>query len=376
MTNPLKFNNPPSGPRVLVAPLDWGLGHATRCIPIIYALLDEDCEVFLCGDGATGLLLRKEFPALQFLPIINYKVRYSRYKKFLPLKLLIQLPRVLLTIYKEHTWLKRVVKTYKLDGIISDNRFGLYHKTTRSIYVTHQLLIKTSSRFTERIAQKIHYFFIRKYSKCWIPDALQDGIAGELSHPKSQPANIEYIGPLSRFEDLPGIQKKYDLLITISGPEPQRTIFEKILINDLTSYKGKAIFVRGLPGNTNSDISINENIEVVNHLSSKELNIAMLQSDLVIGRSGYTTIMDLLKLHKNAVLVPTQGQSEQEYLAEYLSRKKIFYSETQDKFSLKDVLEKVASFPFFNPSLDMMQYKMAVNEFVKEIKKEMTRSLK
>ena len=164
-------------------------------------------------------------------------MKYSRKKYFLPLTILIQVPKIIFTIYREHRWLKKIIKKYKIDIVISDNRFGLYNKKAYCVYITHQLLIRTGNLVTEKIAQKIHYRFIKKYDQCWVPDLEKEGLAGELSHPALLPRNIKYIGMLSRFE-LPGnMQKKYDLLISISGPEPQRKIFEEQILCDLDLFR-------------------------------------------------------------------------------------------------------------------------------------------
>ena len=318
----------------------------------------------LAAEGGTLELLQKEFPTLPFLPLVGYRVKYSRKKQLLPFRLLVQLPGIILTIYREHRWLKKVVNEFRIDGVISDNRFGLYHKNIPCIYITHQLLIKTPYRFLEKAFQKLNYSFIKKYSECWIPDAQQLGIAGDLSHPLKLPVHSKYIGPLSRFKISEDIEKKYDLLISISGPEPQRTIFEDMLLKNLEAFEGSVLFVRGLPGETSFPVVHNSNICMMNHLNAEGLNSALLQSSMIISRCGYTTIMDLIKLGKKAVLVPTPGQTEQEYLAEYMKNRKMFYSVSQEDFILKDVLEKQTSFPFVVLKYNMDEYKMAVDQWV------------
>ncbi len=143
MSNLKKINN--IAPRVLVAPLDWGFGHATRCIPIITELLQHECEVIIAADGATASLLKNEFPVMDFLPVSGYRIRYTKNELFLPWNMIIQLPKVVCAIYREHHWLKTIVKKYKIDAVISDNRFGMYNKKITSIYITHQLFIKTGN---------------------------------------------------------------------------------------------------------------------------------------------------------------------------------------------------------------------------------------
>ncbi|MEO6550799.1 MAG: glycosyltransferase [Ferruginibacter sp.] len=365
-----KINKPSKKITILVVPLDWGLGHATRCIPLIHEFLAKQCNVIIAADGAVKSLLQIEFQQLTFLPIKGYGVRYSNQKRWLSLKLITQVPSVLLRIYKEHQWLKKVVKKYTIDAVLADNRFGLYHSHIPSIYITHQVLIKTGSRFSEQIALKIHAWFINKFTFCWIPDFEgEQNIAGELSHPAQLPINSKYIGCLSRFEKKEGVQKIYDLLIIISGPEPQRTLFETILLKQLKSHTGKTLLVRGLPGGHTNGSTIfgtdsGNKIMMKDHLSSQELNDAILQAEMVISRSGYTTLMDLIKLGQKAILVPTPGQTEQEYLATHSMRKNLFYAVNQEDFILAKVLEEAAVFPFTSNIPEMEQYKKNIGNFV------------
>jgi uncharacterized protein (TIGR00661 family) len=353
--------------RVLISPLDWGLGHATRCIPIIYELLNQNCTVIIAADGPTEILLKSEFPQLSFLKLRGYAIQYSQRKSWFSIKIFLQIPKIIRAIYYEHRWLKKTVKENNIDIVISDNRFGLYHTTVSCIYITHQLVIKTGNRFTEKIARRIHYHFIKKYTHCWVPDFEgSNNLAGELSHPKKNIDTVKYIGALSRFKIKPGVEKKYDLLLLLSGPEPQRSIFEKLLRQQLQTFLGTFLLVRGLPESDSNDIS-QQNITVKNHLDANELNEAILQSNLVISRSGYTTIMDLVKLQQKAVLIPTPGQTEQEYLAQHLTQQKIFYSVEQDKFILNEVLQEIEKSAFTIPVIAMEQYKKVVGGFIQSI---------
>jgi len=356
------FNKKIGPKRVLIAPLDWGLGHATRCIPIIYELLSGNCTVVIAASGATEILLKNEFPQLTFLPLKGYNIQYSRSKSWFRVKMLFQVPAIILSIYYENQWLKKSVREQGIDLVISDNRFGLHHSSIPSVYITHQLLIKTGDRFTEKLAQKIHFHFIKKYTQCWVPDFEgSDNLAGELSHPKKYPGNIQYIGPLSRFEKKI-LEKKYDLLLLISGPEPQRSIFEKLLFDQLHLFTGTVLLVRGLPGSDSR--SQQKNITVKDHLAANELSEAIQEAKLVIARSGYTTIMDLVKLQQKAVIVATPGQTEQEYLAQHLAQQKIFYTIEQGKFMLDKVLRAVENIDLSIPLLDMQQYKKVMAEFI------------
>jgi uncharacterized protein (TIGR00661 family) len=358
--------------RVLIAPLDWGLGHATRCIPIIYQLLALDVEVIIAAGGRIKSLLQNDFSGQQFVFLNGYNIVYSGTKRGFAFKLMAQFPKILWHIYTENKWIKKVVKEHKIDAIISDNRLGLYHSTVPCIYITHQLKIKTGNRFTEWLAQKIHYFFINKYTGCWIPDneLANDNLAGELSHPKKLPKTpVQYIGPLSRFEKIV-VEKKYDLLLLLSGPEPQRTLFETLLLKQIPSFNGTVLLVRGLPQILDEEPlpgNAANKITVVNHLAAAALSKAVQQSNLVISRSGYTTIMDLIKLRQKAILVPTTGQTEQEYLAAYLMEKKIFFSSAQNNFSLYAVLKEIADFPFANVTINQNKYQEVVKGFAEQL---------
>jgi len=362
------FNTTPPKQRILVTPLNWGLGHATRCIPIINELISLNCEVFVAASGDSYFLLKKEFPTAIILHIPGYKIKYSRNKKWLPFKLFLQSPQFFFSICKEYLWLKKTIKKYRINAVISDNRFGMHAKNIPCVYITHQLLIRTGNTFSEKFLQKIHYFFIKRFNCCWVPDYEKNGIAGELSHQANMPGNVLYAGPLSRF----GIEKNmpviYEVIISISGPEPQRTIFEKIILSQIKFTNKKILVVRGLPGENTPLMPETASVKIVNHLSSYNLNKAFQQSEIIICRSGYTTIMDLAKLGKKAVLVPTPGQTEQEYLAHYLMKNNFFYSVDQDKFFFDSAIKAALSFPFKTFSRPMNAYKKIINKFVMSVK--------
>lgn len=351
----------------MIAPLDWGLGHATRCIPIIFKFIKENCDVIIAAEGGGKLLLQKEFPQLEFIELRGYRVSYSSHGSLMPLKMLFQFPRIIYSIYAEHRWLKRMVEANKIDAVISDNRMGLYHAEIPCIYITHQLKIKTGNPFTDNIAQKLHYHFINRYSACWVPDNEGEvNLAGELSHPLNLPIlPVKYIGPLSRFEKQEAVHK-YDLCIILSGPEPQRTIFEKIILNGLDKVAGKIFLLRGLPTGSQAIVA-GENFDIKDHLPAAELNKVIMQSKLVISRCGYSSVMDLVKLHKKAILVPTPGQTEQEYLATYLKEKDLFYCISQANLNLQTAIEEalVHKYDLMNFEHDALNH--AVEVFVKQL---------
>ena len=352
---------------ILVVPLDWGLGHATRDIPLIHEIINAGCDVVIAAEGKHAALLQQEFPALTILPLPGYRIQYAQIGWLFGWKIIQQIPKITKTITYEQKWLQHVVKDYHIDAVISDNRFGLYHKDIPTVFISHQLLIKTPfGGIIEKVLQHLNYKYIRRYSACWIPDyAGANNLSGILAHPKELPPNTTYLGCLSRFENRPDVPQQYDLLVLISGPEPQRTNLEKMVLEQVAALPISALIVSGKPG-TPEVRQITDRIKQVNHLNAKDLNEAMLASAMVLSRSGYTTLMDLVKLNKKAILVPTPGQSEQEYLGKFLMKKGFFYNVTQGRFRLKEALEATKTFPFknFEHEEDMEQYKKVVRDFV------------
>jgi uncharacterized protein (TIGR00661 family) len=354
--------------RILIAPLDWGLGHATRCIPIIDTLIKQHCTVIIAAEGQIKTLLQKEFPQLQFIELKGYRIKYSQYKIWMPVKLLMQLPKIIFRIYAENYWLKKAVTENNIDAVISDNRMGLYHKQIPCIYITHQLTIKTGKGFTESIAQKIHYHYINKFNTCWVPDAAGvKNLAGLLSHPARLPkVPVNYIGSLSRFEKNE-TETKYDLCIILSGPEPQRTVFENIILKDIDQLQGEKFLIRGLPDEAQTPELKNSSIKIKNHLPAGDLNKIIMQSEIIISRCGYSTVMDLIKLQKKAILIPTPGQTEQEYLGKYLQEQKLFYSIDQENFLLPQALKNATAFDFNVCPVNNGEYKNVVEKFVSSL---------
>ena len=335
-----------AGKKLLVAPLDWGLGHATRCVPIIRDLLNNDCEVWLAGEGAQEKLLREEFPKLPFLPLKGYRINYS--KNGLAAKLILQIPSILRSVREENNWLKEQVNTHRFEAVIADNRYGLHHENIFSVFITHQLRIKSSlGKLSEGLLQKWNYKLINKFDECWIPDKEgENNLAGELSHPDKLPSiPVKFIGSLSRFNNINIEEEKDHLLIILSGPEPQRTILENKVIGEIVNYPGTASIVRGLPGEKNIIPSTNT-IHFYNHLTADVLNKEMMRAEFIIGRSGYSTIMDIVALHKKSILIPTPGQTEQEYLADYLMKKQTAYFHRQKTFSLQKAIRDARKFDY------------------------------
>ncbi len=302
---------------IFIAPLDWGIGHATRCVALIQQLV-KDNTVIIGVTPSTKLIFDEEFSHLKHIEIEPYNIRYSK-KLPLTLKLLLDVPRISKVIKKEYKQLKEIVKENNIDLIISDNRFGLYHQTVESIYITHQLTIQAG--LFSGIANRIHHSFIKKFTKVWVPDfeLEKESLAGKLSRTNFK-LQIEYINPLSRLNHFITTTKKLDYLFLVSGPEPLRTQFENEIIELISKSSKKTALVRGTTLPLQKEIP--SNALVINLANAKNLSELITSADCIVCRSGYSTLMDLHHLKKhNLVLIPTIGQTEQGYLAEYWKQK-------------------------------------------------------
>ena len=352
--------------RILLSPLDWGLGHTTRCIPIIQYLLNRNVDVIVAASGASLTLLKEEFPQIEYIDFRGYRVRYS---SFLPASaaIALQVPKINRAIAREHRELESIISTKKIDAVISDNRFGLWSDKLPCAIITHQLNIH--SPFAKGLLTEKNLGYIKHFGTCWIPDYEDgDNLSGTLSHPLPQGINAEYIGIISRFE--PRIERKemqYDLLVLLSGPEPQRTILERKVVKQIKEIGNiKALVVRGLPDG--KALPAEKNIEYVNHLRKDALLEKILVSKAILSRPGYTTLMDLAAIGgKRAIFIPTPGQTEQEYLGMYMDSEEIAVSYFQKNFSLREAWRKVFGARGFNSGLYKPLYKEAIDKWLEKI---------
>jgi uncharacterized protein (TIGR00661 family) len=321
---------------ILVAPLNWGLGHAARCIPVIRALEEHGFTPIIASDGIALSILQKEFPHLQSIELPSYEIEYAKDGADFKWKLIKNSPKMIHAIFDEKKLVKQIVKEYDLRGIISDNRLGVYSKKVPSVFMTHQLNVLSGK--TTWISSKLHQYFIAKFMECWIPDIKeQSSLTGKLGHLKNSHLTLKYLGPLSRLEKKE-LVPKYELMVILSGPEPQRTMLEEKLIAELQNYNGEVIFIKGKVEPEQKTETI-KNITYYNFMTSSEIENAFNESEMVLCRSGYTTVMDLAKLEKKAFFIPTPGQFEQEYLAKRFKRNGIAPYAKQDDFRIENLLE-------------------------------------
>jgi hypothetical protein len=328
--------------KILIAPLDWGLGHTTRCIPLIQYFKAGGHEVYAAAEAGSARLLMENFKDLNILPLKGYNIHYSKNKATFSIKILQQIPKILEAIKAEHAWLQKIQEEMHFDLIVADNRYGLYHEGVCSVILTHQLQIQSGvGSWVDGVLRRMHYKLLHRFNACWIVDE-KEGYSGRLAHPVSLPFNANYIGILSQFSNSRIDFKRSvlnRLLILLSGPEPMRTILEnKLLHQAKTMTAFQFIVVGGTPlGQPVS--SLPSHITYHTHLNAVQLLNELELASLVICRSGYSTIMDLALLQKKAILIPTPGQSEQEYLAAYLTKNNLFHTVSEQGLSLeKDIV--------------------------------------
>jgi hypothetical protein len=318
-------------------------------IPLIHKLLRSNTEVILASGGKAGELLRTEFPNQSFLDIPSFPMRYSR-KGSQVFIMMIQIPAIIAGILKEHRWLKKTISRHQIDIVISDNRYGLYHKKILSVFVSHQVspLLPNGLKWMEPFVFRWLGGFIRRFDRCWIPDNEDpsENLTGRLSHRYPAFRNTVFMGILSRFNELPAAIKEgkaeiYDVLVILSGPEPQRTLLEENLVSQLGKTDYKAAIICGLqqPTPQNPDCS-SSSVTFFYHLPASLFRDLLLRAGIIICRAGYSTIMDLVELGRPAILIPTPGQPEQEYLAGYLKGKGWFHTAKQNDFDLKKEMQE------------------------------------
>lgn len=318
--------------KIIVAPLNWGLGHASRCVAIINKLLLENFIPIIASDGKSLLFLRQEFPDLEFLELPSYHISYGKNVKW---SLFFKIPKILKAVKAEKKIINNFIKENKeVVGVISDNRFGVRSTIVPSIYITHQ--VNVFSGFTTFFTSKIHQKIINTFDECWVPDNHHSKLSGKLSQSKSI-KNLRFIGVLSRFHKEETLQD-INVLVLLSGPEPNRTQLEEKLISVFKNDTRSIVFVLGKVENHQKKWK-EKNLLFYNFLMTKELQQIINKAKTVICRSGYSSIMDLAVLEKKVFFIPTKNQSEQEYLASYLEKNKLAPFCKIDDFTLEKVLE-------------------------------------
>ena len=337
---------------VLIAPLDWGLGHATRCIPIIAALQALGYRVTIATDGPHEIILREAFPGLDFLTLKGYGIRYSKKAEGFTIKMLVQIPRILYNIFREFWWLHKTSRQQHFDLIISDNRLGFFHFKTPSIFITHQLNLQTPFVWTTHLLQWMQYAWFKLfYAMVWVPDMQGDqSLSGILGNPTRKPSTpLWYMNLLSRLQEFAtntSVEKPANLFLAIvSGPEPQRSIFQELVWREGNQMQVPFQIIAGT-ANLPDNKAVSATGSIIPHLGGPALAQAIQNCSYIISRGGYTSLMELIPFGKKLILVPTPGQTEQEYLARRWQENGWAIAYDQTVFHLETALKAAANFNY------------------------------
>ncbi|HEX5001111.1 MAG TPA: glycosyl transferase family 28 [Bacteroidia bacterium] len=334
--------------KVLVAPLDWGLGHTTRCIPVIEQLKKSGVSIACLVSKRQKDLLGEIFSDIEFIDSNGYNITYPSSGN-LAIAMLLQIPKLLSGIRKENKQISKLIAQYGITHIISDNRFGLYNSSVKTAFITHQVHLEAPA-LLKPVLFYLNRYFIEKFDQMWIPDNPPPGnLAGSLSSPSGIRIPYFYTGPLTRLTGLkPGNKKVFDIILLISGPEPQRSYFEKQLLEHYNFSDKSMLVIRGLPG-LDENIPSKKGITFLNHISGKHLAELLHPETVLICRSGYSTLMDLYSMnHSRTILIPTPGQTEQEYLASYWNKQFGFNVLSQKSFAWDKTDLGTKAFPAFD----------------------------
>jgi len=336
---------------VLVSPLNWGLGHATRDIPIIRTLQDRGHEVTIAACGNALSVLRQEFPDASFIDYPDYPVPFSSGHLFVP-RFVASLPFMLSAVAREHQTLEAMLSKDKYDLVISDNRLGVFSGRVPSIFISHQLHYHLPLLYwpAELLAIPANMFLHEQYNRIIVPDNPPGplSLAGKLSRPQTDVARDRawFSGIISGTRQI-ACTTDLDYLVIISGPEPQRSILEKIIRTKIRNLEGSGIVLLGSPQKTGAP-ERHGNWLIFPFVPTEVKTELMNRAKCIICRSGYTTIMELAELGKNrALLIPTPGQTEQEYLSWYYRQKGWFFSIDQDHLDLADHVAEAKNFAGF-----------------------------
>ena len=328
-----------------------GIGHATRSIPVIKGLIEEGHEVVLISYGQAYYLLKKEFPNLRIYSLADYPIRYTEEAHQLIPYLLANSHKIIKTLLYSHRKFLTIDSKENFDMIISDSRYDIFVRNKPSYLMIHQLRIMLKLGLLRGGTMVYNSYMSKYFRKIIVPDFRNNGLSGDMSHNVKfvDGKKVEYVGVLSPFKNL-NLPRNVDVLISISGPEPQRSIFERIVLNEIEDLHGNIVVTLGKP---EGRISRDNGIKVYSYLPFEEREKLMNRAKLVISRSGYSTIMDLYVIGGRAFFVPTPGQPEQVYLAKYLESKNLAGYETQNRLKLADTIVKAMRYKGFKGGYDV-----------------------
>lgn len=333
-----QLNRWKEGDTVVYCVLHWGLGHARRSRVIIDALIQKKVHVVIASSGLAATWLKTQYPNCTYLPLADYRIEYP-YSRIV-LNMIASLPHIVYAVIKEKKIIDHFVSSHQVQGIISDNRLGCYHHAVPCMYISHQIKIIHPYKFIAYMGSKVHQYFIKKFNTLWIPDTEDRNLCGymgevDFNHPH------RYIGILSDIFPRPSITKNNTVLCILSGPEPQRSHFEKALFHVFQERRElQFILIRG--SLSASEAPHLDHVNVIDLADTPTITSLLQSCPVLIARSGYTTILDTYFIDIQFIMIPTPGQTEQEYLSTYLKDDKKYSVAYQDRPDMiVEVLDEV-----------------------------------
>ncbi|MDG2426233.1 MAG: glycosyltransferase [Flavobacteriales bacterium] len=334
-------------PHLLFVVLDWGLGHATRTLPLIEESA-KTMRVTVASSGPALSWLRKHSSTFKFgTNAINCfekpgtEVRYNARGGLLgQFTIASQLPRFVRSARLEQQWIQAFCAQHGITHIVSDNCYGAWTPDLPCAIITHQLnpaVPHVLRPFSRRLIHRM----LRPFKEIWIPDQAANEShftrGGLLTGPMAAPLpsdapRSKFLGPISRFgatkagESCEAGDVKFPLVASVSGPAPHREKMETIVRSIFQRDGRPALILAGRPQYAQPSTTaqptspepaqrVDLNVTTLYDATSTELQAAFQQADVLICRSGYSTLMDLVALRTQAILVPTPGQPEQLQLA-------------------------------------------------------------
>ncbi len=322
----------------------WGLGHATRSLPVMRKLIEEGNNLTVISHGNSLKFLKRELGdgGIRYFDVKDYPIPIAETRGAFIAKSFLYWPKFMSRMHRGLEFVTKLLEKEKIDVIISDGRYDIYSRRIPSFLINHQVRVLNplNLRTLEFGSEIYNLFFLNdRFIKFLVPDYENDDLSGKLSHNLKliKREKIAYVGVLSDFRKR-DLKKDIDYLISITGPEPQRSILENILMKQIGNMDGKIVITLGRPDK--EVFRKEENIEVYNIVNKEKREEFLNRAKMVISRSGYSTIMDLAVIKTKALLIPTPGQVEQEYLAKYHMEKGTFYSVDQDRINLPEDVKK------------------------------------
>jgi uncharacterized protein (TIGR00661 family) len=323
--------------KIIYGVCSWGLGHATRSLPVIRKLVSEQHNITVISNGRSLDVLKKELgDTVDYVDIPDYPMLLSENSRQFIAKSIVYWPVFIKRIEDGLAQLQKILAQNQYDCIISDARYDMYSKKIPSFFISHQMRIMNPLRIRlfENAMERFNLFFFKRFVGVMVPDYKEESLSGDLSHHlrRIDENRLHYVGVLSDFTKRQ-MSKDIDYLISISGPEPQRSMLEEKLVAQAHELPGTVVLTLG---KTEKYSVVKKKHLTTYSFVTKELREELLnRAKLVVSRSGYSTIMDVAVVGTKALLIPTPGQIEQEYLGAYHMSKGTFYSVSQETIDLK-----------------------------------------